>query len=328
MLDCSSCNKILCFNKFVSLQCTWFVADKMLDFSSMCSYILASVIIVLLAILGKIYVSFGYFSKQNIPFDKPKFPFGSLKLSSSMTLFLWDLYKRSEGNKLYGFFVLWRPSILINDLDLIKHILVKNFTSFHDRGTYYNEKDEPLTGHLFSLEGKKWKRIRDKLSPAFTSGKMKQMFPTMLKYGNKLISYVDEKPEIEPLECFHVTAKYTLSNIANTAFGIESDLFDDKSKFMEMVLKFNVPSFEQLIRSFFAFHLQSLLQILPFKIIPRDISSFYLKVVKEAVSSREKNNIEGKDFLQMLIQLKNRGYIDESSGKCFHTYVLDEYPNL
>jgi len=45
---------------------------------------------------------------------------------------------------------------------------------------------------LFNLEGKKWKDMRSKLAPTFTSGKIKMMTPLMKDVGKSLISHLTE----------------------------------------------------------------------------------------------------------------------------------------
>lgn len=43
----------------------------------------------------------------------------------------------------------------------------------------------------------------------------------------------------------------------------------------------------------------------------RDVSKFFLKIVKETIEFRERNNVKRKDFMDLLIELKN----DESQNE-------------
>lgn len=70
-----------------------------------------------------------------------------------------------------------QPCLFVRDLDLIKHITVKDFENFPNHDSLISEKTDPvLSLNLFSLEGVKWKEMRSTLSPAFTGSKMKTMF--------------------------------------------------------------------------------------------------------------------------------------------------------
>lgn len=79
------------------------------------------------------------------------------------------------------------PNIIITDLDVIKDILIKNFDTFHNRGLFHNKKDDPLSCHLLTLEDQAWRNMRMKLTPTFTSGKMRMMFSTVLDVSIHMI---------------------------------------------------------------------------------------------------------------------------------------------
>ena len=45
-----------------------------------------------------------------------------------------DIYRYFEGQKVGGYYQLHKPTIMLRDLDVIKHVLVKDFAKFQDRG--------------------------------------------------------------------------------------------------------------------------------------------------------------------------------------------------
>jgi len=53
------------------------------------------------------------------------------------------------------------------------------------------------------------------------------------------------------------------------------------------------------------------LDVLKLSNIDSDVSKYFRNMVQETVEYREKNNVKGNDFLQLLIQLKNKGLLDD-----------------
>lgn len=119
---------------------------------------------------------FSYWSKKKVLYPEPTFPYGNLKQTlkenvpfSSIISQSYDKAK-SKGHKFFGVYKFWIPSFVPVDLDLIKLILHKDFTYFTDRGVFVDEENDPLTGNLFNLQEHKWRNMRQKLTPTFTSG--------------------------------------------------------------------------------------------------------------------------------------------------------------
>lgn len=88
-----------------------------------------------------------------------------------------------------------KPFLVINDPELIRLVLIKEFNKFPDRGLYFNDKIDPMSNNLFLLPGEKWRRLRAKLSPTFTSGKLKQMFPLIVEIGDELVKVTHKMTE-------------------------------------------------------------------------------------------------------------------------------------
>ncbi len=270
--------------------------------------------------VGSIYLflklKFSYWAKKNVPYIKPQIPFGNIngigkKFHSSelMTSF----YNKMKGNGPFcGIYFFINPVILATNLDFVKNVLIKDFSHFQDRGVYSNERDDPLSAHLFSLEGSKWKNLRSKLTPTFTTGKMRFMFPTIVEvaseFQNCLSNMIDDNEELELKD---VLARFTTDVIGTCAFGINcNSLKDPNAEFRVKGKKvFDLPR-NRAIKQVFMSTFKDLARLLRIKAIHDDVSQFFMKIVEETVKYREENNVKRNDFMDLLIQLKNHGSID------------------
>ncbi|XP_055696558.1 cytochrome P450 6A1-like [Lutzomyia longipalpis] len=274
--------------------------------------------VVALVILGYLWVkkNYRFFEKRGIPFVTPKFPLGNLwgvgtKRHAGMLVL--EAYSKLKGRDILGgvfFFI--RPVVMPVDLDLIKHILVKDFQYFHDRGVYVNERDDPLTAHLFAISGQKWKHLRAKLSPTFTSGKMKMMHSTIIAVAQEFQQYLGECADNkEEVEIKDILGRFTTDVIGSCAFGVEcNSLKDPHTEFRKMGKRvFEFKGFE-ILKVFFLTMFPNIGKILRMRAIKKEVSEFFMRLLRETTEYREKNNVKRNDFLSLLLQIKNTGKLE------------------
>lgn len=187
--------------------------------------LLALIVILIIAIVLFVRRQYTYWDHVGIANIKGVFPFGNLKSvvkrQRSFPTAIYDLYNQTS-EPFVGIYLFFRPAILIRDAEMVKSILTTDFQSFHDRGTYCDPERDPLSANLFSLPGEAWKSLRNKLTPAFTSGKLKGMFPSTHSIGEELITYmkpIAEKGEV--IEIGDFVGRYVVDCIASIAFGLE-----------------------------------------------------------------------------------------------------------
>jgi cytochrome P450 family 6 len=213
------------------------------------------------------------------------------------------------------------------DPDLIKNFFVKDFEHFQDHGFPFDEDVDPLGANLFMLNGDKWKTLRSKLSPTFTSGRLKTMFQTLSECGQELEKCFEKPANVaDILDVKEVLARFTTDVIASCAFGIQcSCLRNPDAEFRQWGRKVFEPSLNQNIRDILYFMMPRLAIALRISSIRPDINKFFMNVVEETVGYRERNSVTRNDFMQLLIQLKNQGYLEtdnQDNGKGQSEYKL------
>lgn len=80
---------------------------------------------------------------------------------------------------------------MIRDPELIKNVLVRDQSCFSSNDIAFDEKVDPLLSHNpFMVDGERWKKSRQLLTPIFTGSKMKQLFPIMDQVSGQLVDFV------------------------------------------------------------------------------------------------------------------------------------------
>ncbi|KAF9810969.1 hypothetical protein SFRURICE_001492 [Spodoptera frugiperda] len=198
--------------------------------------------------------------------------------------------------------------------DIAKLMLIKDFDSFQSRGTYAGGVGDPLAANLFNIFGKRWKTLRLKMTPTFTPGKLKTMYPIVEDIAKQALNYVDVLHSNEETVNFtDFYSKYAMEIIGNVGFGVECNGFvNPKSEFYIRGHEYfdHQSHYWRLIRAF-AFFAPDTFDSLKIRRISSKIENFFCGIVKRTVEYRQKHSVTRNDFLQTLIELKNGHVVDE-----------------
>ncbi|KAF0309947.1 Cytochrome P450 9e2 [Amphibalanus amphitrite] len=250
--------------------------------------------------------NFDYWKSRGVPGPRPCLPWGNEFGPPFTKVGEFDswLYHKHGGKKYCGYFELRKPVLFVGDLEMIKAITIKDFDHFTDqRDQLGNDLFKEM---LIILKGAKWKETRSVMSPTFSASKLKAMYQLTLDNAQNLLKYINaqqvDKGEVEIKEAF---GKFTMDNIAASAFGINCNSFTDpNSKFAAMSA--SLSDFDPL--SMLQFIVQGVSAKLA-ALIPTPVDKageFFRSAVLKTISHREKNPSSTRDFLQLLMDTKDK----------------------
>lgn len=161
--------------------------------------------------------------------------------------------------------------------------------------------------HLFALETERWRPMRAKLSPIFTSGKLKEMFPLIIECSKNMEPYLDKIAERgKYIECRDLAAKFTTDVIGSCAFGIDMNSISDKdSEFRIIGRKLFTPTFKTIVRDVCRQFLPGLYDVIGHKLQIEEVNEFLTNLIKDTINYRKENKIIRPDFVNTLIELKD-----------------------
>ncbi|EAT32835.1 AAEL014924-PA, partial [Aedes aegypti] len=261
-----------------------------------------------------------YWKRRGVPQLNPSFPFGDVadtfKQRKSYANRLAELHHQSasDSHRFVGIYTLFQPILLVTDVELVRRMLTVDFEHFTDRGAHVNEKRDPLSGHLFSLAGAKWRWMLQKLAPAFTSAKVKSMFPTMMTCGRTLSAVVgDHLGRALPIRA--LMTRFTMDVIASVGFGLDcNSMRNPDEPFHKMGSKFFSKSWKTSVRMLLAFVAPKVNRFLQLKLNDDDVEEYMLNLVRDTIAKREHGGEVRNDFIQLLVQLRNQVEVEDGGS--------------
>ncbi|XP_047346022.1 cytochrome P450 6B5-like [Vespa velutina] len=264
--------------------------------------------------------TFNYWENLCVPFKKPTVlvgNFGSLLLfRKSQPEGVKEMYEWFKNERFFGVFRVRSPILILRDPDLVKSICVKDFVCFGNRGIPTNNSQDPLSGHLFNLEGRKWKGLRSKLTPTFSSGKLKRMFYLLAECSEEFRKLINKASEGKTaVEVRELAAKFTIDVIGSCAFGIQINaLTDEDSEFHRAAKKLSRPSYKATLWRMLRTAMPKIYKFLGVQVIDPEVTMFFKNVVSQMIKQRENCDQRRHDFMDLLVELKNKGSLENDIG--------------
>lgn len=280
----------------------------------------------LLILLGTLYVfvqdKYSFWRDRNVPYIKPIFPFGSVKNTLLGKMCVSEeynqCYKVFKDEKYFGVYEGLKPVLVLRDPELIRHILIKDFSHFTNRTVMtIDAKKDYINKHLFNLTGSEWKKMRLTLAPTFTSGKMKLMFYLMLQCSKQLKEFLKAQVEANvEVDVKEALARFTMDIIATCAFGLETNSQTDQDcKFYKCGVEIFSTSKTKMFRRFVLSAFPFITKFYIPRFLPKYIQDFLTHIVTDAVDFREKNKVVRNDFLDLLIKIRqNKSLVEEEES--------------
>ncbi|CAI6365721.1 unnamed protein product [Macrosiphum euphorbiae] len=278
---------------------------------------------IFMAVLAGFYYystwTYGKWRKLNIPFVPPVPLFGNtfrmmLNLEHPTDTFE-RLYYRFPDVKLFGFYQMRVPMLLVRDPELIHTILVKEFSHFTDHGFVLEPSTSVVANSLFFANGRKWKTLRRKLSPGFTSGKLKDAYGQIEECGDEMVnSIVKTLGKTDRLDVKTITACFSTDVIGTCAFGMKLDTIkNDDSDFRRYVKILFKTTWRQVVVMLLTMICPRVIRLLKIPMFSPEATNFFSKVFADVIKYREDHDVVRNDITQTLIQARKELVLQEIS---------------
>lgn len=259
--------------------------------------------------------TFNYWSQRGVKHEKPVPFLGTdtkrLLLQRSIVQMATDVYQKYPNERFVGYYRGSLPELVVRDPDLIKQIITNDFTYFYKRGlSPQHNVVEPLLRNLFFVDGDMWRLLRQRMTPMFSSGKLRAMFPLVCARAERLqaslIATADDGAKT--LDAREVMARYTTDFIGSVGFGLDpGSLNNENSEFRKLGARIFDVTLPRAIVSICKTLFPNMFKHL--KYLGQKLEDDILGLVNQIMKQRDYKPSGRNDFIDLLLELREKEHI-------------------
>lgn len=256
-----------------------------------------------------------YWAKRNVKYEKPLPFFGNhlpiMLFKKNINEAGIELYNKYGDEKFVGTFRGNTPELLVKDPDILKCILNLEFNHFFARGLDLKPKKDSLWCNLFFVNGDHWRLLRKRFPAAFSTSKLRGMFPLVAKCAEKLQDTTKETIEQSDIVyTWELMARFTIEFIGSCGFGIDlHTIGKENGQFLELAKAF----FDKTELEMFAINFNDIVPILNYIPGSFGIKKDFVRIIKDVskrVSELRNFKPSGRnDFMDILLEMFGMGKV-------------------
>lgn len=268
----------------------------------LCLFTCVVILILYISVLN--YQVCSYWKRRNVLYYPPSCLVSKDIAKSFLIQFpqLSKIYDYAKRELCCGFFQFRKPTLLIKCPDLINNILTKDFKYFPNKriSECTEGKQDPLSFHLLALNDEKWSHLRAKLTPSFTTDKLKNMFYILEDRVDKFMEELGDGGCSVRESC----ESLSMDCIAACAFGLELNCIrNENTKFIRMCKAAFEPGFWPLLKA----HLRTLhpkiFRVLRMRPYNSEVSQFFCGLVRRLIKMKKDDGANRPDFVSLLVKI-------------------------
>ncbi|KAJ0172921.1 hypothetical protein K1T71_011097 [Dendrolimus kikuchii] len=258
---------------------------------------------------------FSYWESKNVKHIKPYFLFGNFSEYISLRKYIGNVTQEIcntfSKEPYIGAYYGTEPALIVQDPELIKLVLTKDFYFFSGREVSSYTHKEVITQNLFFTYGDRWKVTRQNLTPLFSSAKMRNMFYLIEKCAFGLEKTLNLEATSGYVEVRSLMIRYAMDCISSCAFGVNTNTMgqvkDNPFKNMGDLIfqSTNYRGFKTVARAIWP----SIFYGLGFKSFPTTIDTFFFKLLTGIFEARNYKATNRNDFIDLVLGLKANKYM-------------------
>nr|ATN29095.1 CYP6HM2 [Apolygus lucorum] len=278
--------------------------------SNALSYVVQTILLTVTLLLFRKLVKLNFWKQFDIPFVEAPLPVigDPLLFLKTPHIASLRLYKQFPTERFYGRYNLRKPTLVVRDPALVESVTIKDFSHMNNRNIGLDPDNNKLSKHLVNYRDEKWRALRNKLTPTFSSGKLKGMQPQLIKCAESLVKFLSNLKQGEVIDMKEISGRFAVDVVSSCAFGLDLDIINhpEENKFYEVGIKVFQPSYFLKYFTLLQQYLAPLFKKLRVRAVDKKLEEFFIDAIDKTVKYREENKANRQDFLQLLYDLKKK----------------------